>query len=184
MIRPRRESDLVACVAALQLVHEQDHYPHRWPADPYDWLQPPRQRHAWVAVRAALPEPAGQEGQEDRIAGHVALNTAEGDPSIAVSSEACGLTIDRLAVVSRLFVAVDCRRRGLARALLGHAVAHAHGRGLRPVLDVLEADRAAIALYEADGWQRVGSVMFRSRLGEPLPGSVYVGPPPPAMTER
>jgi GNAT superfamily N-acetyltransferase len=171
-------------VAALRLVHEQDHYPHRWPADPYDWLQPPRQRNAWVAVTVVPPEPAGQDEPEGRIAGHVALNTAEGDPSIGISSEACGLTTDRLAVVSRLFVSVGCRRRGLARALLGHAVGHAHSQGLRPVLDVLEADRAAIALYEADGWQRVGSVTFRSRLGEPLPGSVYVGPPPPAMTER
>jgi GNAT superfamily N-acetyltransferase len=181
MIRPRIAADLAACVAALRLVHEQDRYPHRWPADPIDWLSPPRLRRAWVAI-ADRPAGAGDHAGDprDEVEGHVALNVAGGDRSLGLLTEATGLAPERLAVVSRLFVSVGHRRRGLARALLRHAVADAHGEHLRPVLDVVAADRAAVALYELEGWQRVGSVMFHTRYGASLPGYVYAGPPPPA----
>jgi GNAT superfamily N-acetyltransferase len=180
MIRPRIAADLAACVAALRLVHEQDRYPHRWPADPIDWLSPPRLRRAWVAI-ADRPAGAGDHAGDprDEVEGHVALNVAGGDRSLGLLTEATGLAPERLAVVSRLFVSVGHRRRGLARALLRHAVADAHGEHLRPVLDVVAADRAAVALYELEGWQRVGSVMFHTRYGASLPGYVYAGPPPP-----
>jgi GNAT superfamily N-acetyltransferase len=180
MIRPRIAADLAACVAALRLVHEQDRDPHRWPADPIDWLSPPRLRRAWVAI-ADRPAGAGDHAGDprDEVEGHVALNVAGGDRSLGLLTEATGLAPERLAVVSRLFVSVGHRRRGLARALLRHAVADAHGEHLRPVLDVVAADRAAVALYELEGWQRVGSVMFHTRYGASLPGYVYAGPPPP-----
>jgi GNAT superfamily N-acetyltransferase len=168
MIRERTDSDLPACVAALRLVHERDRYPHRWPVDPTDWLSPPRQRQAWVAV--------GNE--PDEIAGHVALNVAEGGSAVEVWTTGTDLPPDRLLVVSRLFVSVGFRRAGVARELLDHATAHAHGLHLQPVLDVLEADRAAIALYDNSGWQRIGSIMFSSRQGGPLPGYAYAGPRP------
>jgi GNAT superfamily N-acetyltransferase len=112
------------------------------------------------------------------VAGHVAVNVAEGDPALEVSTRGTGLPPERLIVVSRLFVVKAFRRQGIARALLDRAVAHAHSEGLRPVLDVLEADRAAIAFNTQAGWQRVGVIVFRSRDGEPLPGLVYAGQEP------
>jgi GNAT superfamily N-acetyltransferase len=182
VIRPRIAADLAACVAALRLVHEQDRYPHRWPVDPIDWLSPPWLRRAWVAVADRPAGAADHAGDppRDEVAGHVALNVAGGDRSLGLLTEATGLAPERLAVVSRLFVSVGHRRRGLARALLRHAVANAHGEHLRPVLDVVAADRAAVALYELEGWQRIGSVTFHTRYGASLPGYVYAGPPPPA----
>ena len=132
----------------------------------------------------ALASPDGSAGQQsnrspDEIAGHVALNVAGGDRSLALLMEATGLSPDRLTVVTRLFVSVGHRRRGSACALLRHAVADAHVEDLRPVLDVVAADRSAIALYEDEGWQRVGAVTFHTRSGDCLPGYVYAGPPAP-----
>jgi GNAT superfamily N-acetyltransferase len=135
-----------------------------------DWLRPPRQRRAWVATADSTG--AGE------IAGHVAVNVADGDPAIAVSTAGTGLPADRLMVVSRLFVVRACRRRGTARALLDHAVAHAHSMDLRPVLDVLEDDAGAIGFYAHVGWQRVGHIVFHARDGEALPALVFAGPEP------
>jgi GNAT superfamily N-acetyltransferase len=177
MIRPRSPADLVACAAALRTVHETDRYPRSWPEDPIGWLRSPRQRNAWVAVddESADSGPAGMS----EIAGHIALNVAEGDATVAISTLGTGLTHDQLIVVSRLFVVPSCRRRGLAGRLLDHAVAHAHSFGLRPVLDVLESDAGPIAFYEGAGWDRVGAITFHSRHGEPLPAYIYAGPQPP-----
>jgi len=194
VIRERTDEDLVACAAALRSVHETDRYPHSWPHDPIDWLCPPRQRRAWVAVSRDAGEPgtggagepgtggAGEGGVEGgvEIAGHVAVNIARGDPALEVSTRGAGLPATGLIVVSRLFVVSTFRRRGTARALLNQAVAHAHSEKLRPVLDVLEADSAAVAFYDQIGWQRIGTIVFRSREGEPLPALVYAGPAAPA----
>lgn len=170
MIRQRTDEDLVACAAALRSVHEADRYPRSWPHDTLDWLRPPRQRRAWVAIADGAG--AGE------IAGHVAVNVADGDPAIAVSTAGTGLPAERLMVVSRLFVVRAWRRRGTAQALLDHAVAHAHSMDLRPVLDVLEDDVGAVAFYAHIGWQRVGNIVFHSRDGEPLPAFVFAGPRP------
>jgi hypothetical protein len=52
IIRPRSEADLDACAAALRHVHERDRYPGVWPADPADWLSPPKLLAAVVADTA------------------------------------------------------------------------------------------------------------------------------------
>jgi GNAT superfamily N-acetyltransferase len=171
MIRERTDDDLVACAAALRSVHETDRYPHSWPRDPIDWLRPPRQERAWVAAARCLCDTT--------VAGHVAVNDAEGDPALQVSTRGAGLPATRLIVVSRLFVVSAFRLQGIARALLDHAVAHAHSSMRRPVLDVLEADAGAVAFYDRIGWERIGNIVFRSRQGEPLPALVYAGPEPP-----
>lgn len=177
-IRPRRDEDLAACAEALRKLHETDRYPHSLPDDPVSWLRPPRQRHAWVAVDAGSGE----------VAGHVALNVAEGDPALGVETAATGLGPEQLAVVSRLFVVRAYRRRGLGRALLDQAQARARAEGLRPVLDVLEADRAAVSLYERAGWIRIGTITFHARDGEALPAFVYAAAepdsPPPSSLSR
>jgi GNAT superfamily N-acetyltransferase len=144
-IRVRRPADLDACTTVLADVHAADGYPRYWPTDAQAWLTPALLLQAWVAVVA--------EG----VVGHVALCQAEDDPAAAVWSRASGLPVDRLAVVSRLFVAPQARGGGLGLGLLHAACATAVASRLRSALEVLDHDRAAIALYERVGWQRVAS---------------------------
>jgi GNAT superfamily N-acetyltransferase len=144
-IRVRRAADLDACTALLADVHAADGYPRHWPADPHAWLTPFLLLQAWVAEGAEV------------VVGHVALCEAEDDTAAVVCSVASGLPVDRLAVVSRLFVAPQARGCGLGTGLLHTACTTAVSRRLRPALEVLDHDRAAIALYERVGWQRVAS---------------------------
>jgi GNAT superfamily N-acetyltransferase len=144
-IRVRRPDELDACTAVLADVHAADGYPRYWPADPQAWLTPSQLLRAWVAVVAEV------------VVGHVALCEAEDDTAAAVWRLASGLPAARLAVVSRLFVAPQARGRGLGTGLLHAACAAAVASRLRPALEVLDHDRAAIALYERVGWRRVAS---------------------------
>jgi GNAT superfamily N-acetyltransferase len=143
-LRRRRAGDLDACVALLAAVHGADGYPARWPDDPARWLTPGELLSAWVATRA------------DEVVGHVCLCRAEDGASAAIWSASAGRPVDRLGVVSRLFVASAARRQGLGRRLLDAACAAARRQGRHPVLEVLEGDRAAAALYERLGWRRLG----------------------------
>jgi GNAT superfamily N-acetyltransferase len=63
-----------------------------------------------------------------------------------------------MAVLSRLFTTPEERRNGLGRALLRHAMAEAERLKLRLILDVGRNQTAPIALYESEGWQRLGSL--------------------------
>jgi ribosomal protein S18 acetylase RimI-like enzyme len=65
-------------------------------------------------------------------------------------------------MVTSLFTAPNLRRRGVGRILLRQAVAEARVRGQRAVLDVGQRLRAAIGLYQSEGWNRV------AELHEPL----------------
>ena len=61
------------------------------------------------------------------------------------------------AEILTLAVAPEARRRGLGRALVGAAVAAAETAGARAVfLEVAEDNAAALALYEAAGFERAG----------------------------
>jgi ribosomal protein S18 acetylase RimI-like enzyme len=138
VIRPRRDEDLPACVQALVGVHETDGYPVRWPADPHQWLTPVRMLGAWVATDGAA------------VLGHVAL-TQPGE----AFAEAVGLPAAKLALVARLYVAVEARRGGLARDLLDCAAQAATEAGREAVLEVDTNAAGAIALYERAGWRFV-----------------------------
>jgi GNAT superfamily N-acetyltransferase len=144
LLWPRRADDLEACVALLAAVHASDGYPACWPDDPARWLAPDELMSAWIAKRA------------DEVVGHVCLCQAEEGASAAIWSASAGRTVDQLGVVSRLFVAPAARRQGLGGLLLLAACEEACRRGLHPVLEVLERDRAAAALYERLGWRRAG----------------------------
>ena len=164
-IRARTAADLERCARVLARVHEADGYPHHWPPDPARWLVPRGLLGAWVAV-AEAPE---------AIAGHVVLCAATAEASAAVWSGATGLAPERLAAVTRLFVAPESRGLGLGRRLFETACAEAAGRGLRPALDVVETNRSAIALYERLGWQRVASELWA--FARELRLHYYIAPP-------
>jgi GNAT superfamily N-acetyltransferase len=145
-IRVRRQDDVARCVQVLGAVHSADGYPLRWPADPSAWLAPANLLRAWVAE------------DDGRLLGHMALCSAVGGGGAPLWSAASSLAPERLAVVSRLFVAPSARGHGIGAALLAHACAEAGRWGLRPALEVLAHDQNAIALYDRAGWRRVASV--------------------------
>lgn len=146
MLRRKETRDGDACGALLQEVHRHDGYPSRLPADVDGFLAPAQQVAAWVAERDGV------------VAGHVALHYDPSSPTALAAHRHTGLPVAELRLVSRLLVLPAHRGTGLGRELLHRAVAHARGHGQRAVLDVGTCYPAAVALYEAQGWTRVGSL--------------------------
>ena len=164
-IRPRAPDDIGACIAIARETHQLDGYPIYWPVDPQRFISPPHELARWVAE------------YNDQIVGHVALHRAASDPTFQIAQQATGMDADHLVVAGRLFTSVDHRRRGLGRALLASATNASHTAGQVPVLDVGKELHAAVALYEAVGWRRVGEFTLTLIEGD-LDLWVYVGPPP------
>jgi len=154
-IRERRAADLPACVAGLRSVHETDGYPLTWPSDPAAWLSPARLAQAWVAE---LPELG--------FAGHVAIQShaTQSDATQSDATQSDATRPDAIpgtpAEISRLFVAPEARRRGVAEALMTQAAHWARQRHLPLVLEVVDEGRSsAIAFYESHGWQCTGTTL-------------------------
>ncbi len=145
MIRPRREDDLERCVALLRSVYEVDRYPAIWPPDAVGWLAGGDALAAWVVE------------QDERLLGHLSLHATDDSRARPQWSAALGVGVERLAVVSRFFVSVEARGRGVGGALIAHAERHAAEQSLRLVLDVAAHNLDAIAFYEHRGWRRVGT---------------------------
>ncbi|MFD9568774.1 GNAT family N-acetyltransferase [Streptomyces sp. NPDC059982] len=150
-IRPREPHDLGACVRVLAEVHHGDGYPADWPGSPARWLSPPALLGAWVAVERDGPP-----------AGHITLSrSGPGDAAPELWSRRTGAPAGAAAVIGRLFVSPADRGRGAGALLMGRAVRAAGERGLHPVLDVLDSDTAAAALYERLGWALLGTAEQR-----------------------
>ncbi|WP_432993829.1 GNAT family N-acetyltransferase [Dactylosporangium sp. CA-233914] len=147
LIRQKTAIDARECLDLLQRIHVVDHYPLHIGADEVpEFFASEHEAAAWVAL------------EDGRIVGHVALHTPAEDPTLELAAGATGSSVDRLALLARLFVAPDVRRSGVGRALLRHAAAQAPAMGRRAVLDVGQMLHAAVALYEREGWQRVGEL--------------------------
>jgi GNAT superfamily N-acetyltransferase len=144
-VRARTEADLPALVAGLRAVADADGYPTRWPDDPETFVRGDRVLGAWVAQRAG------------EVLGQVLLRSPGGQAPVRMWCAATGADPAACAVVSRLFVAPAGRGTGLGAALVVAAAAEAARLGLRAVLDVVTANRAAVRLYERLGWIRFGS---------------------------
>jgi GNAT superfamily N-acetyltransferase len=145
MLRPRRPEDLDGCLKMLREVHDVDRYPAIWPADPSAWLAGDDRLEAWVAE------------DDGTLLGHLSLHGTDASRARPQWREALPVPVERLAVVSRFFVGIHARRRGVGAALMGRAEEHAAARGLRLVLDVAAHNRSAIAFYERRGWRGVGT---------------------------
>lgn len=163
-VRPRLDTDLGACLGLLAAVHEADGYPVNLPADPVSFLVAPDMLGAWVA------------GPAERLVGHVALRSRTSAPVMERAAAATGVDPDRLAVVARLLVAPDARRRGVGRALLDAASRTAVALGRHPVLDVVTDHAGAIALYDQAGWRRAGEVQVTFSSGKTVHELVFVAP--------
>jgi GNAT superfamily N-acetyltransferase len=164
-IRPRVDDDLDACVELVDVVHVMDGYPpYLSPGGVEPFLVTPDALAAWVALL------------DGAVVGHVALHRGASASVLAAAEAATGLSVERLGVVARLFVAPHARRLGIGLRLLDVAVEAAVGRGRRPVLDVWVELAGAVALYESAGWQRVATVVFVAPDGERFDEHVYVAP--------
>ena len=123
MIRPRRPEDVEPCLDLLHAVHLADRYPVRWPQDPARWLAGRAGVAAWV------------DESTDGLDGHLSLHRTDDERARPQWREALPGPVERLAVVSRFFVAVGARRRGVGGALMDAAEAYAADHDLRLVLD-------------------------------------------------
>jgi ribosomal protein S18 acetylase RimI-like enzyme len=109
------------------------------------------------------------------IAGHVGIVQGVDDP---VVSALTGAPQDRLASLTRLFVAPIARGRMLGASLLDTVHAYAAIQGLQLMLDVVDDGGPAIALYERLGWRVVDHRVadWTTPEGRRLPVRVYIAP--------
>ncbi len=164
-VRPRTPEDLDACVAIVTEVHELDGYPSFLGDGGFaSFVAPDDALGAWVALDG------------DDVVGNVARRPRSAPPSVDVAAAALGVGPERLGFVARLMVAPRARRRGVARLLLDTVVEAARALDRVPVLDVVTRDTAAVELYGASGWQRLGDVRLTMRHGEELELHVFAKP--------
>jgi GNAT superfamily N-acetyltransferase len=126
------------------------------------WLSPDGLVEAWVTEHAGA------------VVGHACVVRAD-DPVVASRA---GVPTDRLAGVSRLFLAPAARGQSLGAALLATASAWADGHRLRLMLDVVDDAGPAQALYERLGWQLVERRLadWTTPAGVRPPIAIYLAP--------
>ncbi len=164
IIRNRSASDGGALEAIALATHRLDRYPMYLPADLRSFIVNEDALGAWVAE------------DDSGVLGHVALHPSSAKEVMDLAVLASGVAADRIAVVARLLVAPEARRRGTGRALLEKATQEAARLGRRAVLDVVEDHTAAIRLYEDCGWTRAGQVDWALPGDLPLREFVYLAP--------
>jgi GNAT superfamily N-acetyltransferase len=164
-VRPKSAADLDSCVRLARVVHAMDGYPPYLPDDDFAaFISSPEAIGAWVAVRGG------------EVAGHVAFHSRSSPAVLDLATTITALEAERLGVVARLLVAPGARRLGLGRMLLEQATSEARNRGLVSILDVSTRLDAAISLYEASGWRRLGMVSVAFPDGTQIEEFVYVEP--------
>ncbi len=166
-IRLRLAADHPGLEALARRVHQLDRYPVYLPdGDVLAFVVSDRALGAWVALL---------DGQ---VVGHVALHARSSPGVVALAASELQIPAPRCGVVARLLVAPEQRGTGLGHRLLDHATEQCRQRGLTPILDVVEGNQAAIALYERVGWRRLGMVSFTLPDGSELREHVYAAPDP------
>lgn len=160
-VRNRADDDLPALRQLAQDVHTLDGYPPRLPRDLAQFIAVPDALASFVATVGG------------QVIGHVCVNPSSSPEVLGLAQQALGVECEDVAVVARMLVSPTARRRGVARALLGEAVAEARRLGRRPILDVATHFAGAIALYESAGWRRLGLVSVDISGMEPLEEYVY-----------
>ena len=131
------------------------------------WLSPNGCAAAWVAY----------DDVTGSILGHVCVVRGVDDPMIASLT---GVSTDRLASVSRLFVSPVARGRGLGlgTSLLAAVSSWTLAHDCRLMLDVVDVGTPAIRLYERLGWRLVDrrQADWVTPQGERLPVRIYLAP--------
>ncbi|MFD4725097.1 GNAT family N-acetyltransferase [Streptomyces seoulensis] len=162
IIRPFEDADLPDAAAALVEIHRSDGYPVEGVDQPERWLRSESVLAAWVAE------------EDGRIVGHVALMRPHGEDAVALWVQQSG--DDNVAVLARLFVLKESRRRAVGEDLMKAAMHYARTRGLRLVLDVMTKDVAAIRLYERLGWLKIGEAAHHYGDGQQINALCFASP--------
>lgn len=164
-IRPREQQDLGRLKMIAGAVHATDGYPLYTPDDDFlGLLDTPEAITAWVAV------------VDGEIIGQISLHSRSSTQVMALAVDQLGVASDQLGVVARLIVDPSSRRVGVAKALLDTAEQDAVDRGLVPILDVVDRFAPAIALYERQGWKRLGTVSINLADDTTINEHVYAAP--------
>jgi GNAT superfamily N-acetyltransferase len=156
LVRDRIAADLPHCVSALKAVHSACGYPSNWPQDPGTWLTPTGIEWAWVAV-----------DNVERVVGHLVVRQLPGGGIVVGHAE-----------LGRFFVAPEAQGCGVGRRLLHEAYCWADALDIALVLEVNDALKPAIALYDRQGWRRTETVLaeWHDASGEPATIHRYVRP--------
>jgi GNAT superfamily N-acetyltransferase len=168
LIRARTADDIDALCHLVRVIHVSDGYPTLLQDDVQSFVVTPNCLAAWVC----------EHNRE--IVVHVSLHTVWSDEVASLAVATLGRTRENLASVSRLFVEEKYLRRGVVSRLLAIATSEAHERGLWPVLDVVTTYASAVALYEREGWTRLGAIALPMPNGQLIDEYVYAAPAPEA----
>ncbi|MFJ8335230.1 GNAT family N-acetyltransferase [Streptomyces sp. NPDC094437] len=164
IVRPFQNADLPGAEAALIEVHGTDGYPVEGVDQPASWLRSPDVLAAWVAEVGS------------KIVGYVAVMRPHGEGAVSLWVQHARSDEEHVAVLARLFVIKEARRRALGEKLMEAATDYAQSRGLRLVLDVMTKDTAAIHLYERLGWIRFGEASHRYGDDRQISAVCFVSP--------
>jgi len=158
-VRERQVGDLAQLSEALVAVHDLDGYPVEGVGSPLLWLDPPGTVKAWSVVvdgDAVGQAMLVQSSPEERRIGQQ------------------GGAGSQLSTLCRVFVHPDTRGLGAGRLLVQAAQQFAQSEGFDLVLDVMNKDSAAIALYEAMGWIRIHESVHHFGEGQQIPCFWYI----------
>ncbi|KAI0189991.1 acyl-CoA N-acyltransferase [Xylaria flabelliformis] len=163
-IRSRTNEDLPTCVEIIKAVYHDSGYPVGGVDQALEELQ--ADDRAWVA------EDNGE------IIGHVAMNKArETYVNVALWLEKHPqTTTTNIALLARLFVHPEARRRGAATMLIRAVEEAARGEEKRLLILALVKDQDAIRLYRRLGWQYYGTGVFRWSEGKEMDAECFVSP--------
>lgn len=158
-IRTTIPADHGPLAEALIRVHALDGYPVEGVDDALSWVELPNALGQWTAL------------VDGRPVGHAALmSPASGDAAPRLLAEDHGQPLDQIGVLAHLFVDPGARRLGVATHLLRIAEEFGDQAQLNLVLDVMNKDAGAIALYQHHGWELLGPIEHRPVHGLPVQG--------------
>lgn len=183
-IRPRRASDLQACVEVMKAVYADSGYPVEGVENAVEALQ--TDEMAWVAE-----DSDSGSGSDGAVIGHVAMKRASETDSyvalwrerhLAVHSKSINSGGDaNIAVLGRLFIHPRARRRGLGTRLVRVVEDEARRRGCRLLILALVKDQDAIRLYRRLGWEYYGSTVYCWGEGSAMEAECFASPLLPAV---
>ncbi len=114
---------------------------------------------------------------DGRVVGHAILSSSiPGDAAPAEWSRREGAALERTAMLHRLFVDPSARGHGIGALLIAQVVREAQQRGLHALLEVVDSDSAAAALYERLGWVLIATVEQQWHAGVTVVVRCYAAP--------
>jgi GNAT superfamily N-acetyltransferase len=114
---------------------------------------------------------------DGRVVGHAILSSsvpADAAPLLWERRDDAG--VEGTAMLHRLFVDPAARGHGIGALLVAQVVREAEQRGLHALLEVVDTDSAAAALYERLGWVLLATVEQQWHAGQIVVVRCYAAP--------